>query len=110
MWVTGIIVKILLSQNSKEDLQEKLDDIAGSIWQTVHDAIDGSLHAAKPFEVPLDDWDSFYERSHYFITHATTFELPFELKYPSERIYPACPICGGSGEDRTEKEEDDDHD
>lgn len=104
-WVTGLIAKILVVQNSKEELEEEINRICGEFWQEIYDARDGSMHVGASWECPPDDWNEFSARSHYFVTHPVTFELPFELKYPQERQYPPCSTCGGHGEDR--KEEDD---
>ena len=99
-WVAGLVAKILVVQNSTEELQEEVNRLCGDAWQNIHDAVDGSMHVGTFWECPMDDMYTFRARSHYFITHPTTFELPWKLQYPREKKYPACPTCGGNGEDR----------
>ena len=106
-WVSGLVAKILVVQNSEEELDDEVNRVCGEYWENIHDAIDGSMHVGNYLEVPLDDIALFMERSHYFIIHPTTFELPWNLKYPREKTYPPCVACDGHGENRSEQEDND---
>lgn len=97
LWVRAIVAKALIMQSTTEELDAMSDEIAGRWWQDIHDSEVGSLHLGKVTEVPLDDWDSFLVRSKFFVMHPVTFELPFSLLYPKERVLPPCEYCHGTG-------------
>lgn len=102
MWARAIIAKVLVLRPTAEETTDGVNEFAKAWWERINDEQDGSLYISKVSQVPMDDLDAYLERAHYFITHPTTFELPFELKYPRERVYPACQWCHGTGEERPE--------
>jgi len=98
VWTRAIVAKVLLIALDYDELDWQTDTIVREWYGRINDAADGSMHVSTAREVPEDDIEDWIHRAHFFVTHPAQFELPFILKYPRERVNPACPACHGTGD------------
>ncbi len=93
-----VLCKALLSGASIDEVNKASEVVANGIWEYLHDSDDATLHVAQVVEIPEDDELLFRKRANYFIYHVTALDVPWQLKYPRERVLPPCPTCRGTGE------------
>ena len=97
-WFRTLMGKCYVQAQTLRETDEKAEEVAYKLWDTIAGLPDGAVQVAQAVDIPEDDAESFRKRANYFIFHGGVLDLPWSLKYPAERVNPACPACGGTGE------------